>query len=392
MDRKKVVLVARDAAPSGAFIKLEPVLRESDFDVCLLVGDGKPLTKTGDEIAAEVMNGSVVVIGMSSSVDLAQPEMLAGYLAKNYGIPYGFYGDVRRCWARARAGAWFENYASNAAFYFGITQADADAAHEVFPNALLYGTGNPLREEMAFARFTREEVRAKLNIGSEEKLVLAPGGKLAAGNMAKWVVIMDALALLNKSGHNASGSSFQLILSTHPGDRTPYAVDGGTLDKLKIVYEGENGDMPVIDISGLKELKLYEELVALSPVPTRIVGKDMLTTSDMVPGSDIIVEFGSSIGIEGAYQNVPVITLGFEILLRRQEQISGSRILEAVEDGLSEYVEMANAEELAYQISKLLTPDGFARMSARQKELCPRPLERGAALRNMAHAIETIIA
>ena len=243
---------------------------------------------------------------------------------------------------------------------------------------------------MAFARFTREEVRAKLGINPEEKLVLAPGGKFAAGNMASWAIIMDALALLS--------GSFQLILSTHPGDITPGAINPESLKNLKVLYDQEGRPVYdqegkiVIDTTGLKKLPLYEELVALSPVPTRVVGKDMLTTSDLVPGADIIVEFGSSIGIEGAYQNVPVITLGLEVLLRRHEQASGSRMLESVDDGISELVDPADVEELVYQIEKLLTPAGFARMSARQKELCPMPAERGAALRNMADAIKAITA
>ena len=400
MDRKNVVLVARDAAPSRAFIKLEPVLRENGFDVSLLVGDGKPLAQTEEEIVSAVRGAHAVVLGMSSSEELARPEIVAGGHAWIAGIPYGFYGDVRRCWARARAGAWFEDLAANASFYFGITQGDTDAAREVFPNARLFGTGNPLREEMAFARFTREEVRAKLGINPEEKLVLAPGGKLAAGNMAQWAVIMDALALFGDE-HMILGveHKFQLILSVHPGDITPGAINPGSLKNLKVLYDQEGkivydkeGKI-VIDTTGLEKLSLYEELVPFSPVPTRIVDKEVLTTSEMVPGADIIVEFGSSIGIEGAYQNVPVITLGLEVLFRRHEQANGSRVLEAVDDGLSELVvgSDGSGEELAYQINRFLTPDGFAQMSARQKELCPMPTERGAALRNMADAINKII-
>lgn len=358
---RKAVLVGRDAAPSGCFKRLEPILKERGFDVSLIVGEGKPLTKTTEEIALTASHASVLLLGMSSSFELAQPEIVAGNAARNAGVPYGFYGDVPRCWARARKGAWFEELASDAVFYCGVTQADADAAREVFPKAQLIGTGNPLREEMAFPRFIREEVRAQLNVAPEEKLVLAPGGKFAAGNMASWVVVMDALSLLA-----GDGKRFQLVLTTHPGDRIPHAIDAATQ----------------------KEMKLYEELVSFSPVPARIVG-DVLTTSDMVPGADIIVEFGSSIGIEGAYQNVPVVSLGFEILFRRLEQVSGTRTLEAVGDEISELV-VADISKLAETIRGLLTEEGFARMRARQQELCPKPTERGAALRKIADAIMQI--
>lgn len=357
---RKAVLVARDAAPSGCFKRLEPALKERGFGVDLIIGEGKPLTKTAEEIALAASHASIVILGMSSSLELAEPEIAAGRSAKSAGVSYGFYGDIPRCWARARAGAWFEELAHGAAFYFGVTQGDANAAREVFPKAQLIGTGNPLREEMAFPRFTREEVRAKLNISPEDKLVLAPGGNFStAGNMASWVVLMDALSFLM-----AGGQSFQLILATHPGDRAPYAVDAVTQ----------------------KELKLYDKLVSLSPVPARIVSKDVLTTSDIVPGADIIMEFGSSIGIQGAYQNVPVISLGFEVLFRQFEQVTGNRVLEAVECGLSELV-VADVSKLADKIRVLLTPDGFASMRARQQELCPKPTERGTAVRKIADAI-----
>lgn len=360
---RKVVLVGRDAAPSGCFKQLEPVLKERGCDVGLFIGEGKPLAKSVDEIALAASSANVVVLGMSSSLELAQPEIAAGEAAKRAGISYGFYGDVPRCWARAQSGAWFERLAPEAAFYLGVTQVDADAARMVFPSARLIGTGNPLREEMAFPRFTREEIRAKLNIAPEEKLVLAPGEKFAAGNMASWTVVMDALASLTEEGQ-----CFQLILSAHPGDRTPYAVDSATQ----------------------KGMKLYDELISFSPVPARIVTKDVLTTSDIVPGADVIVEFESSIGIEGAYQNVPVVSLGFGILFRRLERESGMRILEAVDDGLSELV-VADASKLADAVRRLLTPGGFAKMRAKQQELCPKPKERGAVLRKLAEIIAEIL-
>lgn len=179
--------------------------------------------------------------------------------------------------------------------------------------------------------------------------MLAPGSKLGAGNMASWVVIMEALSRLVKDG-----PSFQLILATHPGDQTP--------------------------------IQLYHELVSFSPVPTTIVSKDVFTTSDMVSGADIIVEFGSSIGINGAYQSVPVVSLGFEVLFRRFEQVSGSRMSEAVKDGLSELV-VADPGNLTETIRRLLTPEGFAPMLAKQQKLCPMPPERGVALRNIAEVI-----
>ena len=62
---------------------------------------------------------------------------------------------------------------------------------------------------------------------------------------------------------------------------------------------------------------------------------------------------------------------------------------EVVEDGLSELV-VADAGALAETIGRLLTPEGFAPIRVRQREVCLRPKERGAALRKMADVIESL--
>jgi len=391
---KNVVLVARDVAPSLCFERLVPVLQECGFKTELIIGKGKPLppTITDHKIVLAASQANLVLLGMSSSLELAGPEIAAGMAAQAAGVPYGFYGDVRRCWARARPGAWFDGLAENAAFYFGVTEEDADATRDIFPKARLVGTGNPLREEMAFPRFTREEVRSKLGITPEEKLVLAPGGKFAAEQMASWVVLIEALVRLT-----AEGQRFQLVLTTHPGDRVPYAVDAATQKDMRL-YEELVSSSPVSTVlfSGRKEGdEDIQYIFSSNPAPgnsnpIRVVGKDVLKSSDLVPGADIIVEFSSSLGIEGAFQTVPVISLGFETLFRKIEQTSGTRSLEAVEDGLSELV-VADVVKLADTIKRLLTPEGFAPMKTRQQEICPKPTEHGAALRKMADTIERML-
>ena len=359
----KIVLVGADAAPSRCFERLSPVLKARGFDTDVIIGDGKPLKETKAEIIFAVSHADIVILGMSCS-ELAQSEIIAGETASNSGIIYGFYGDVRRRWAGARAGAWFEKLASSTIFYFGVNQEDANAARKVFPKAKCFGTGNPVREENAFARFTREEIRSKLKVAPNEKLVLAPGGVWAWANMAQWTILIEALSLLSKSGQH-----FQLVLALHPGDRATSAIDAATH----------------------KELKLYEKLISFSHIPVQIVDKDTFKTSEIVPGADIIVEFGTSIAQDGAYYNVPVISLGFELMFRGLEKGDGSRMLEAVEDGISSLV-VADASKLAERIKTLLTTDGCAQMRARQTALYPKPKERGLVLRKMADAIEQILA
>jgi len=361
---EKILFVARDAGPSGCFELLAPVLEEKGLGVELILGKGSPITMTEDEISSRVLGSDLLVLGMSSDENLAQPEIFAASIAKKHELKYGFYGDVRGCWRRAREGAWFNPFAFDTSFYLGLTGEDASGAISIFPNAEVFGTGNPVREKMAFPRFTREEIRKDLGVERWEKCVLVAGGKLSAGNMAQFVVTMEALHLLRKR----TTYYFKLILTTHPGDRARSAV------------EPETGE----------RIPFYEDLVSLSPVPTTLIDKKNFATTDLVPGADILIEFGSSVGFAGAYRRIPVISLGFEPLYRMLEEEGDTRRFELEESGLSELV-TGSPQNLAVAIEKLLHPDGFQAMRSNQERLCTIPKKEGLALRKMDAAIEKML-
>src|SRR3989338_1259507 len=103
----KVVLVAEDIAPSSAFELLAAELRNRGHAVTDLLGDGKVFPDTFEVVQREVRKASVVVVGMSSSAELAKPEMVACEEATRGGVSFGFYGDTYHCHERARDGAWF---------------------------------------------------------------------------------------------------------------------------------------------------------------------------------------------------------------------------------------------------------------------------------------------
>lgn len=364
----KVVLVAYDAAPSRCFVELSEVLssmKEQEkpvFDVELFIGDGKPLTTSFNDLASAVSRADIVLLGMSS-VEFAELEAAAGKCAQKAKIPFGFYGDVRGCFNRAGLGRQFESLALDTAFYFGVNVEDGESARSVFSSARLYGFGNPLREKMAFPTTTRNEVREKLDVPDGTNLILAPGTKTGVMNCATWMLVIDALTQLQ-----SEEQSYELIISPHPGDRVHIAADPETGEKLCI----------------------YELLVSLSPVPTKIVTKEEQSTTDMVSGADLIVCFGGSTGMEGAYQNIPVVGIGFEISHQWQEYQGGSRMPELIEDGASDLV-VGDASLLATRIQELLTPEGFAPFLKRQKALYPKPEKPGIALAEMANAIQEMV-
>ncbi len=367
MTKKRIVLVGHDAAPSGCFERLASVLEERGFQVVKFLGFGKPRTNTDEGVVETVSQADIVLLGFSSTAELSQSALVAGQAAQANGIPYGFYGDIPFIWTLGRT--WFSELASNAAFYCGIKPNEPAKAQKVFPKARFVNTGNPLREEMAFPKYTRAEVRWQLGLEPEEKAILLTTLKSPGCNMAQLGILMEALAGLKHSGHR-----FQLLVSCHPGDRTPFAVDPGAKDDPK-------------------PMGLYEELLSYSPVPSQMVDRAVLTGSELVPGMDLIVQFDSSLAREASFHQIPVITLGLEILLRQFEQETGKRITEAEEQGLSVPVS-GNPLIIANTIHDLLTPENdsltLQTLRANQRGLCAKPVERGAALRQIADLVESV--
>jgi hypothetical protein len=360
---KQVICIARDASPSRAFMRLEPVLRAAGYAVKLIVGDGSPLSAGEPMTSAYVAAAKILLLGMSSPAENAEPEIQAAELARGLNIPYGFYGDVPKCWlARAVPGAYFYDLAQTASFYFALDEADAEAAREFFPEAKIFATGSPLREEMFFPVMGYREVRNKLGVKDDEKLILAPGGKLrGGGNILFWGTIMEALSLVSEGGR----MRFKLIMAPHPGDRNLHLVD-----------PADSG----------KPIDMYQQLAELSPVSAELVLKSKMPTADIIAGADLVIEFSSSIGNGAAYQRKPMITLAPQVPLNQIRDKSGKYYLEVVELGLSEFV-TGNTFSLAATIAKLLTEGGYAPQRARQEEVCPAPREKGLALRKMAEAI-----
>jgi hypothetical protein len=347
-------------------MRLETVLSNNGHKAQLMVGDGKPLTQSEIEIRNAAASVHVVLLGMSTSAELARPEIVAGEAAREAHVPYGFYGDIPECWRRASQGTWFADLAQQASFYFGTTQADADLSRSVFPKASLFGTGNPLREDMALPRYTREEIRLMFGVRDDEILILAPGDKFPAATMAAWTMIMQALHDITIQENQPS--RFRLFLTTHPGDRSLDAIS---------------------QRSGAR-INLYEELVQHSPVPTQLITSSEINTTDLVPGANLIIEFGSSSSIDGAYNQIPVITLAFETRLNRLAFMNGgSRTLECVSQGLSQLIE-GDSAELRTAILDLLTPEKVACIQILQRKLYPKPTKCGVSLEKMLQALVKI--
>jgi len=382
----KVALVARDIAPSEALGKhLAPELQKRGHEVVAYLGSGKPLTQTLEEIRQGVRNADVLVSGMSSSKELAEPEITACLTAalqelSKKKIPFGFYGDTYHCYERARENAWFGPVREDADFFFSVNEEEAMAAKSVLtnPNLISIATGNPTWEGYAFPKYTRAEVRAKYGIADEEVLILAPGGGSPAVNTLIWGLLIDALACIDKKS--------RVMISYHPDDRTQEAVDPKVVAKL--IKEGKDVISALADPSA--QLNIYGDLKKFSSVPVEFLPNDV-KTSDVLPGADIVVEWGSSIAIEAAHQRIPVASVSTEIG-RRMFSFSKTEKWEPVELlGVAWEAEADLYSIIGNMFDLLENRHGFLdALRARQSEVYPKLQEKGAAVKKMADVLEQI--
>jgi len=357
--KRKIVMVGRDAAPSDCFNQLGPLLLEKGYEVELIVGNGKPLTVSSEQISSEVHSANLVLLGMSSSPELAEHEVFAGFEALEKGIPYGFYGDVPACWARAREGAWFADLAKSADFYLASDEVSAGRASAVFPESTIrVATGNPLRESAKLASPWRQWVREQLGLEDKTKLILAVGGKFPAGNISLWSLLLEAIKL------DSNFFDAQLLLATHPGDVGIRAVDGQTG----------------------KDVGIYQQLANHSPVPTRVLTlQDKPGAMEVIVGADLVIEHGSTIGVVASYLQRPVITPRVLLLDEALFRESGSYDLELISNGASLFAS-ANPSELAEVMVDALHDS--SRQAAMQGRVYPMPESEGGALKKIIQVLE----
>jgi hypothetical protein len=354
-----IALVARDAAPSRCFHGLFESLISRGHSVDLMVGDGRPVEVSIDTVCLS----QLILLGMSSTAKLAEPELLAGQIACDAKIPYGFYGDVPRCWARARKGAWFEELAKGASFYLAADEDDVEAAREVFPESTrLVAVGNPLREQMAFPKYSRQEARELMGIDAPDRMVLVPGGKSVVGNILLWHF---AVTLMERVNNFFDEGKVHLVLAIHPGDPALHSACGF---------------LPAI----------YEELINYSLVPTGFLIPDYppLNTMEAVSGADLVVEFSGSIGIAAAYQRIPVLAPKIDILARNLKAESGYDEPEL----LQKKAALGVGEDIGPTIARVVALLDSNILADQQTKAYPIPQKKGEALENIVRVLEETLA
>ncbi len=347
----RVLLVARDKAPSDAFVKLTSALFEAKADYEAPIGGGFPIGVPMSDFAEKVKSSDAVLCGMSSTPGLAKEEIVAAEAAAAMGVPFGFYADTFGAIKRP----WFAHLGNNASFIFVINGKEAAAAREIFPNARIVVSGNPMWEDFFTPKLPREEVRRRLEIMDRQRVILCPGGKLPVVNIQHFGGTISAANMMYKYPDDCV-----VVLSVHPGDE---------------YYR--------------KDPHIYDGLARYSKTPVLIVPQERMSGSELIAGCDVVVESASTIGIEAVCQRKPVIEFFSETALGRLEELTGSREWElCCEQGVAENI-LYDPSALSSAMHNALVGSDAALLRKLQEELYPAPKEKGIAIRMMVDALRS---
>lgn len=307
-----IMFVAMDAGPSQALGIIQREVLRRGHPIATELGMGTPFHDGTVELvekdAASCIGGKIL-IGLSSSKERSREELAAAETARSMGIPYGFmccnYGEFRR--------PWFRDVIRDSSFLFTVCESDAQAAKEFAPKATIVGSGNPVWASFFEWPMSRDEVRSRLGIAPDEKLILCSGTKVVDINLAQWESVAHAAKRLRNL-------KLRVLLSRHPGEQNP------PNDR-------------------------YSEFV-LNPAIQFLSG---LNTSQALCGADVLISGHSLTGIESACKRIPMIDFVSDAEEVEWRRLSGSNDWPPAEQGAS--ILARDASYLAATMRELLNTE-----------------------------------
>lgn len=347
-----VVLVGYDVAPSKSFELLtNEFLRRGHLVSFRYFGHGKgPQDGVKEQIdkVFKFYHIDFVLAGMSSTAERADLEVYAAKAAGGNGIKYGLYADTYGCHKRE----WFKDVRSRVRLLFVVDEKQKENAESLFPKHAVVVSKNPLWEDYMTPAVDRGVIRQKIGVSDNQQVVLVPGTKTMVINATLFGSVAAAMHCADMKWRDRV-----LVLSTHPGDK----------NDMKDFFDG------------LKKFSSFD---------VKVVTKDIASSSELVPASDIVVQVAGSVGVETAYQRKPVINFYNEVIgnwmkAEAVENCEGEAMLTVYHDTM----------RLSKVMNDLLSPETLLRenMMLAQEETFSIPPVKGTAVRLMADEIEKAV-
>lgn len=366
---KKVLLVARDKAPSLALGQLAERLLEEN--VCFyhpMLGHGEPLQASLNDIRQAAIKVDVVITGMSSSEELATPEVAASEAAIQAGKKVIWYGDLfgtvlRPCFSHMR---------KNVRMLWVLDRYEQQDAANYYPASTeIVVTGNPAIEQAYFPEWDRATAREKLGASDNDFVLIVPGGKefeIIKNLYTEAVIVAHRI-------HKKTGMRFKIFLATHPGDRN---LDNE--EKRKQYFDLEISDRDGFTVKVLTKA-------------------DGLPTPKIISAGDGMISSMSTTGIDAAIQRVPVIDIITPYALERFKESSGGRtkwgpgelgISKALYNfGAGDYTE--SADVLLESVENIFFGQDRSTMIETQKKAYP-PITEPVVVTKMLDALKGVLA
>ena len=374
MSEKWAVLVGGMAAPSKAFSMVKLRLEAEGWQAAAFLGGGKPIPAALDEMLAAVEKASMVLVGMSVPEAQAKEELAVAQKAVELGKPLGLYADTFGACKREH----FSSLRDKANLVFVLNEEEKKTAEGLYPNAKVVVSGNHEWEDASFPRFSREEMRAKLGVSDDEKLLLLAGHKSVPITA---FLLMSVVHAVNYP-YLKETAKLKVIFAPHPGDGVSPKVYAEP-----VLYT----DVPVIIVTKEKTY-VRKEPAGPGREPELEERDGGFPSSDLLPAADILAESASTFCQAAAIQRIPVISVLTEVSKKRNVLVFGQREWEPVLQGVAREV-VGDANELVDLLSDLLNmySEKSQIMFARQEDLHPGFKEKGEFSKRIVQAMEEVV-
>ena len=280
---KNVLVVAADYGESQVALGLCEKLLEAGASVQNLLGNGQdPSPITIDMVQRGVALSDIVVVLTSdnTAIEVAAASFAVMNSKKLVFVSLGF-----RSWEKED----FTPFRKHVSLVVVSDQIEAEKATDLYPNANVLVSGDPLCEGMASPSLSREEVRAKLAITKNQALVLISGEKEININIPLGVTVLEALRLMS------APKLFRVIFTIHPGHALlPKQVTANIPELIEFYWSQLEGYIPDVEVTSSCKANPFG-----------------IGTPDMVAGADIVVGTNSTEQVRAAYQHIPAVGLPF---------------------------------------------------------------------------------
>ena len=294
------------------------------------IGAARPMNRVVEKLLAKASVNSIfrsrigtrianvpgiVFCGMSSFEDLAKLEIGACEMAIAAKIPLALFADTEATVARPH----FAHIRDGVKMIFVVNERAGDTARQLFRNAEVVVSGNPMWADYFRPKFGRNEIRGMLGLDRDTLMLLVPSGKDMETNRLHFAGVNRAIEYIDRL------RKIVIVVSLHPALAPEDAADYRSNFKSCLAVITHQNDE-----------------------------KYQLSGDDLVAGADVVIPSASTIGVAAGCQRIPVVNYFTGPALDRLEKSTGSRKWPPADEDKTELRVTDDPRELGKTIEDLI--------------------------------------